>query len=375
MATSPWLHRAQRTIPASTVSGIAALLVPLALASGCGSTGDATLPAATGSTTPAQSAPADNHAVVLVSGLATQTPFTTTTEACTTGLSAGDSVSALRDHLVAAGNQVFTAPAQIGPGEISATTGPNASSGCPPALPASLTIDTTAGINAGGAPLVSFVNYLYDQYGITSIDFVGHSMGGLFARSAIGNVDGTAGDVDVTSLITLSTPWTGAYPADYAEGALDLSVCGDEPTCLQVLPDYKSKLSEPEGPDGAANAISTGDLQGPEGWNEAQGADLNGIPVTLIAGDFFTLPDGNAAVWPNDGIVAENSALARGISGDPLRVRSCLVRPDLHTTALAEAQGLPWSSAITWDPVVLVAVSVAVRDVRAGSSTGDTSDC
>ena len=353
MATSPWLHRAQRTIPASTVSGIAALLVPLALASGCGSTGDATLPAATGSTTPAQSAPADNHAVVLVSGLATQTPFTTTTEACTTGLSAGDSVSALRDHLVAAGNQVFTAPAQIGPGEISATTGPNASSGCPPALPASLTIDTTAGINAGGAQLVSFVNYLYDQYGITSIDFVGHSMGGLFARSAIGNVDGTAGDVDVTSLITLSTPWTG----------------------VQVLPDYKSKLSEPEGPDGAANAISTGDLQGPEGWNEAQGADLNGIPVTLIAGDFFTLPDGNAAVWPNDGIVAENSALARGISGDPLRVRSCLVRPDLHTTALAEAQGLPWSSAITWDPVVLVAVSVAVRDVRAGSSTGDTSDC
>lgn len=84
------------------------------------------------------------RAVVLVSGLATQTPYTTTTEKCATGLSAGNSVSALRDSLVAAGQQVFTAPAQIGPGEVTSTAGIGPSSGCPAPLPAALTIDTTA---------------------------------------------------------------------------------------------------------------------------------------------------------------------------------------------------------------------------------------
>ena len=338
--------------------------------SSCGQAGNAT-----DATDATNSATGSNHAVVLVSGLATQTPFTTTTDACTTGLSAGNSVSALRDRLIAAGNQVYTAPAQAGPGEVTATSGLGASSNCPPPLPADLTIDTTADLDVGGAHLAAFVDYLRMKYGITAVDFVGHSMGGLYARAAIGNVDWQAGDVAATSLTTLSTPWTGTFPADYAEGALDLSVCGGEPTCQQVLNDYKTKLSEPEGPDGAANAIGTADLQGPTGWNVAQGADLTGIPTTLIAGDFFTLPDGNPSVWPNDGIVAETSALARGISGDPMDVRACLVRPDLHTTALAEAQGLPWTAAITWDPVVLDTVVAAVDAAKAGTTTGDTRAC
>ena len=348
----------------------AVLLAGATMLSSCGQAGNAT-----DATDATNSATGSNHAVVLVSGLATQTPFTTTTDACTTGLSAGNSVSALRDRLIAAGNQVYTAPAQAGPGEVPSTEGLGASSNCPPPLPADLTIDTTAGIDVGGAHLAAFVDLLRTQYGVTAVDFVGHSMGGLYARAAIGNVDGQAGNVAVTSLTTLSTPWTGTYPADYAEGALDLSECGGEPTCQQVLTDYKAKLSEPEGPDGAANAIGTADLQGPTGWNVAQGTDLTGIPTTLIAGDFFTLPDGNPSVWPNDGIVAETSALARGISGDPMDVRACLVRPDLHTTALAEAQGLPWTAAITWDPVVLDTVVAAVDAAKSGATTGDTSAC
>ncbi len=312
-------------------------------------------------------APARGHAVVLVSGLATQTPFTTTDEKCTSGLSAGNSLSALRDSLVEAGEQVYTAPAQAGPGQVTSTTGLGASSGCPAALPSEVTIDTTAGIDAGGAQLAAFLSYLHEHRGVTSVDLVGHSMGGLFARSAIGTdgAGGREGEVAVESLTTLSTPWTGAYPADYAAGTLPLSVCGSEPTCLQVLPDYKTQLSDPEGPQGAANAISTQDLQGPAGWNEAQGADLVGVPVTLIAGEYYTLAGGDPAVWPNDAIVARSSSLAEGISGQPLSVRACLVRPDVHTIDLAQDAGLPWTAAVTWDPAVLGAVTAAVQDTGA----------
>lgn len=310
---------------------------------------------------------------MLVSGLATQTPFTTSTAACTTGTAAGPTVTALRESLLAAGQRVFTAPAQAGPGTVTSATGLGAATDCPPPLPADVTLDTTADLAIGGERLAAFITYLRDEYGITSVDLVGHSMGGLYSRAAI--TDGRAGQVAVTSLTTLSTPWTGTYPADYAEGELPLSVCGDEPTCLQVLPDYKTKLSDVEGPTGAANVIGTADLQGPDGWNVAQGDDLNGIPVTLIGGDYLTLAGGNPAVWPNDGIVSEASAMARGISGAPLGVRACLVRPDLHTIDLAAGAGLPWTSAVTWDPEVMTAVVAAVDGAAAATTAATSSGC
>ncbi len=326
--------------------GVGAVLVVLV---GCGSGSSDSTPT-----------PASGRAVVLVSGLATQTPFTSTDAKCTTGLSAGNSVSALRDSLVAAGNQVYSAPAQVGPGQVSATEGIGASSDCPAPLPADLTIDTTAGIDDGGSHLAAFLTYLHDTYGVTVVYLVGHSMGGLFARSAIRDVASTEEPVKVRSLTTLSTPWTGTFPADFAEGTLPLSECGAEPTCEQVLTDYKAKLSDVEGPQGAANVIGTRDLQGPTGWNATQGGDLGDIPVTLIGGDHFTHPGGSAGVWPTDGIVAESSALSKGLDGAQPRVRGCLVRPDVHTIGLAEQLGLPWTASITWDPAVLAAVNAVV---------------
>lgn len=96
--------------------------------------------------TPVTSPVAGTEAVVIVSGLATQTPYTTTAQACESGLSAGNTASALRDSLVAAGDQVFTAPTQTGTGQVTDTQGVGASSDCPPPLPQQLTIDTTKGI-------------------------------------------------------------------------------------------------------------------------------------------------------------------------------------------------------------------------------------
>ncbi len=340
-----------------------------ALLSGCGAS-PAPSPSATSSSPGPTSDAKGSRAVVLVSGLATQTPFTTSQEACGDGLSAGDSVSALRDELVRFGEQVFSAPAQIGVGQVTSTTGLGASADCPPALPARLTIDTTADIDAGGIRLTRFIDYLHRTYGIQTVDLVGHSMGGLFARAAIGDLQG--GEVSVRSLTTLSTPWTGTFPADYAAGDLPLSACEGQSTCEQVVQDYKQKLADSEGPDGAANVITTSALQGRTGWNRKQGDDLAGVPVTLIAGDHYRLPGGRAALWPNDALVAARSALARGIAGATLEVRACLVRPDVHTIGIAEQAGLPWTDAITWDPQVLDAVK---GSVRAGDRPGDTADC
>lgn len=60
---------------------------------------------------PASAAP--KRAVVLVSGTAATTPFTTPTSACRTGYSAGNTWAYLRDSLVARGFPVYTAPASM----------------------------------------------------------------------------------------------------------------------------------------------------------------------------------------------------------------------------------------------------------------------
>ncbi len=362
------------TLLGRAVVGCAGVLAVTALA-GCGSAATPPPPSATpslsGSPAPTSSA-SGPRAVVLVSGLATQTPFTTSGLACTEGLSAGNSVSALRDTLVQTGEQVFSAPAQIGAGPVASTTGVGESAQCPEPVAARMTIDTTADIDAGGIRLARFIRYLHRQYQVEVVDLVGHSMGGLFARAATGRLRQSSAPVSVRSLTTLSTPWTGTFPADYAAGDLPLTVCGSEAMCQQVLTDYKAKLADVEGPDGAANVITTAELQGRRGWNRQQGGDLAGIPVTLIGGDHYQLTGGASSVWPNDAVVAEASALARGISGQELKVRACLVRPDVHTIGIAEQAGLPWTDAITWDPEVLAAVREAVRS---GAGPGDRTDC
>ena len=347
------------------LSVVAVLAAAGFVISGCG----------TSSSQPAEpSQQPTERAVVLVSGLATQTPFTTTTQGCSQGSSAGDSVSVLRDALIADGHQVYTAPAQIGPTQVTTALDPGGFSQCPAALPAAMTIDTTKPIDAGGRRLLGFLLYLHDTYGLQSVDLVGHSMGGLFSRSAIKVIQDQSLPIKVRSLTTLGTPWTGTYPADYSNGSLPLSVCKGDPTCTSVLPGYQ-RLSQEEGPQGAAADIATNRLQGPTGWNASQGSALAGIPVTLIAGNYFTHPGGAPRVWPNDGIVGWRSAIARRLSNAILPHRSCLTRPDIHTVALAEAAKQSLSAVITQDPVVLAAVNDAINQADVALSKPDRQGC
>lgn len=78
--------------------------------------------------TPAVAKQADAEAksgqrvVVLVSGTAATTPFTTPKRACRTGFSAGNTWEFIRDYLVKKGYKVYTAPASIGGKKVKETS-------------------------------------------------------------------------------------------------------------------------------------------------------------------------------------------------------------------------------------------------------------
>ncbi len=315
-----------------------------------------------------------DRAVVLVSGLATQSPFTTPTQACRSGTPAGVSDSALRAGLLQANRNVFTAPTQIGSSQVMSATGLGAFSDCPPALPTSMTINTADRLNAGGINLARFIEYLHQIYGVKDVDLVGHSMGGLFATAALSRLKADSSPVTVRSLSTLSAPWTGVFAADYAADQLKTKACRSQPVCTKILIDYK-KLAIEEGPQGAAIQVTSQFLAGPTGWVARQKSALRDVPVTLIGGDYFRKSPGNAGVWPNDTLVALASAHATSVGDDVIPSRFCVTRPDVHTLNFAQELNLPDSSAITWDPEVIAAVNQAIARTDAPAAHPNRTGC
>ncbi|MCE9517065.1 MAG: hypothetical protein K8R24_14250, partial [Mycobacterium sp.] len=103
---------------------------------------------------------------------------------------------------------------------------------------------------------------------------------------------------------------------------------------------------------------------------------LDSIPVVLIAGKKFTLPGpGNPAVWPNDGIVAQESALARGISDPVLPHRRCHTFDDTHSIFVSNEAGLEWKTALTWNPAVLDVIGQAISDAPTAMAAANRDGC
>ncbi|MFG6501750.1 lipase family alpha/beta hydrolase [Microbacterium sp. P05] len=303
--------------------------------------------------------------VVLVSGGAAVTPFTTPEEAARSGLAAGNSVTALRAHLLDEGFRVFTAPARMGPGTVIDDLGWQGFTDVPRVLPADLTINAVGDIDQAGATLAAFLGYLADQYGVTDAALVAHSMGGLFSRSAIRTLNASpSATVAVRGLVTLGTPWTGALLGDYLTGAIGLGDAHGDPFTTGVL--TESEQYARANSQGAADEVSVGYLGGAEGWNSRQAGVLDAIPVTVIAGDHFRAFDEPAALWPHDGLVALRSASAHDVPAAALPNAELLVVPDVHSIFFADAAGLPWERALTWDPEVLAAVAASVGRLQPG---------
>jgi pimeloyl-ACP methyl ester carboxylesterase len=306
--------------------------------------------------------------VVVVSGLASVSPYTTPERACTIGLGAGGSDTAIREHL-ADGHTVYTAPATAGPGQVTEQTGPGGFAACPTALPENMTIDTTGSIDLAGEHLARFLTYLHTDKAVDEVDLVGHSMGGLYARAAIRALSDSDSPVKIRSLTAIGTPWQGAYLSDYANGTVPLSDCLGDQFCEGQMKGFVKDITQVY-VSGSAREVGQAYLMGPRGWNQVQTGALADIPVTLVAGGRFTRPgQTNAAVWPNDGIVALRSALAVDIDDAVLPHRHCVTFDDTHSDYVSAIAGLAVETSLTTDPRVLDVVATAIDD--AGTALGE----
>ncbi len=308
------------------------------------------------------------RAIVLVSGGAAVTPFTTADSAARTGMPAGNTSTALRAHLLAAGHLVFTAPARIGEGEVRSDDGWQGFSDVAEALPAEMTINSAGTIADAGTALARFLANVTDVYGIDAIDIVAHSMGGLFTRAALAE-RGTA-FAPVGRLVTLGTPWTGSLLGDVRAGDIRLADAHEDTATAAILTQslaFADSVSQ-----GAADEVSHSFLAGEHGWNATQRGVLDEVAVTVVAGDRFAAHDDPALLWPHDGLVATRSASAEEVPASVLPQRSTHRVDDVHSIFFADQFALPWEKALTWDPRVFDIVDRALAaDSAGGGATGD----
>ncbi|KQO97457.1 PGAP1-like alpha/beta domain-containing protein [Leifsonia sp. Leaf264] len=306
-----------------------------------------------------------SRAVVLVSGGAAVTPFTTPDAAAGAGLPAGNTMTALRSHLLQRNFAAYTAPARIGRGTVTEDLGWQGFSSVPEVLPADMTINAVGHIEDAGAALNGFLDHLADTYGVDEVDLVGHSMGGLFSRAAIPHTLDAASAVTVRSLVTLGTPWTGAILGDYWSGDITVTDAHGDAVAVRILEDSEEFARENN--QGAADDAGRRFLASAGGWNDRQAGALTGTPVTVIAGDYFDAYSSPDILWPHDGLVTATSALAQRVPGTVLPHRTEHRFRDVHSIFVADSVQLPWERAITWDPEVLAIVGDALEDADRGS--------
>ena len=287
------------------------------------------------------------RAVVLVSGTAATTPFTTPKSACKTGYSAGNTWAFLRNYLTQRGYKVYTAPASLGGVKVTETNdaynGPFGK--CPKQLPAKMTINAIGPVDRSGSSLARFLRYLRSEYGVTKVDLVGHSLGGFIGRAGIREVRFNGPSMKFTSYSTIASPWDGTFLANPKSPADPLSACDGFAVCESFI---NSLLAVP----GIEMLIANLKPSNTAVWNAAQDGVLDGIPVTLMAGTYFTKPGGAPDIWPNDGVAQLESAWAQGVSNKLLPHRACYSWPFTHSIFISKELGLPDDDALTWSPLV-----------------------
>ena len=313
-------------------------------------------------------------AVVIVSGGDAVSPFTTPDQACATGLAAGNTDTAIRDYLLAKGYTTYTSPAMNGRGQVTDQQGFGAFGVCPITLPENMTVNSTGSIDTAGEHLARFVTWLHKDKGVTEVDFVGHSMGGLYSRAAIRVLATTDSPVKVRSLTTIGTPWQGSYLSDYANDLIGISECQRDMFCETGMRDFKARVLQLN--SGSGREVNKAFLMGKGGWNEFQSGVLDKIPVVLIAGDRFKSPGApNPGVWPNDGLVTPQSALAKDIGAPVLPHRRCHTFDNTHSIFVSDLAKLEWDTALTWNPQVLEVINKGLQDALAALEGPNREGC
>ena len=249
--------------------------------------------------------------MVLVSGFTTSTPFSTPDPSCAGN--EGDTWSlSVAPALKAAGYPVFTAPE--GPSSDGNAPG-NAPSPCvgpgQQAPPPDVTVNTGGDVDQNGQRLGQFLAFLNQDYGVTDVQLVGHSDGGIWSRSAITQSANYPG-VTITSLTTLGTPHEGSFVADLALGVGGLDCPAGGNGILKYLcegvQEIESIISSVLGPT-ALNELTSSFTST---WNTKQ--SIGGCPVTTVAGTYVQVPYVGFLLPqyydPSDTVVGQSSALA-----------------------------------------------------------------
>ena len=307
--------------------------------------------------------------VVIVSGLLAISPYTTPTEACKTGYAAGNTDTFIREQLLAAGFKVYTSPAMVGGGQVMdqpAEGGPFGD--CPPQLPADLTVDPTVSPLTIGQTLANFLRYLQTDQGVNEMHLVAHSMGGVFSRVAMAELKANGGP-KIVSFATVGSPWEPVMIGDIDPGQDPSTACDGNQSCLVF--------------QGAALASPTvvsemlPFVQAPNflTWTDQQAGVLDGIPVTLIGGTYFTKEGGSPRRWPNDAVVQIDQALAKSVSDAVLPIRSCLTLPDTHSLFVSAMEKQPDTTALTWDPRTTETLVAHINAAAAGTAMENRAGC
>ena len=297
-----------------------------------------------------------SRAVVIMSGGDAVSPFTTPDAACGSGLAAGNTDTALREYLLAAGHRVFTAPAQNGRGVV---TDPDPSSfGAfgeqPEVLGEQYTVNSDGDIDLAGEHLARFIQLLHLRYGIDEVDFVGHSNGGLYCRSAIRTLGLLEVPVTARSLTTLGTPWMGTFPLRWAYGEIPDSALMGQQFATQFAAEFKARVGE--GDLGLAPENTYHYLVGAGRWNDFQVGVLDDIPVYTVGGTYFEAEEGDPELWPNDGLVARFSAVAEGLPPQVAPRHTSAAFAVTHSIFVSDLIGQAWDTGMTWNPDVLASV-------------------
>ena len=306
-----------------------------------------------------------HRAVVIVSGGGAISPFTTPDQACSEEegfLAAGNTNTALRHFLLGESKRVYTAPAMVpwGPVAEPDPTSFGPFKDCPIVLPESMTIMSAGDIDASGEKLARFLGYLHTDHAVTDVDLVGHSNGGLYSRAAIRILRQTDAPVTVRSLTMIGTPNNGSVPGSYTWGEFTKADCMGNAFCEKFNDAWLSYAAQL---DLGLNREDTFKyLDGSPGWNSAQAGYLEGIPVTLLAGTYFTADGGDPRMWPYDGITSRYSAWAEGVGDEVIPHRTLWEAPLTHSIFVSNAAEAPWDTALTWNVDALARVNQAIEE-------------
>lgn len=325
------------------------------------------------------------RAVVVIEGGGSPHPYTTPWDACDGGR------ATYVEALGAAGLPVFTAA-----GFSNTATSTAGRAGCPPQPPLDVQWNSSGYPTQAGQAVLGLLGYLNATYGYTTFDLVGYSYGGIVARAVVAALKRPAAPdsmapafsyeqaaieagVTIPTLFTMNTPHLGAPAYDVAFNPSRYEAEVTRAWGAQYARTGRAlRVAELRGGAGAMAVLRTrGHARpNPGSWDASQVGVLDGVALTMIAGDYCGRtcgrgrldPGPGGRVWPRTDVTVpvysqlilpcpERCPAPPGsVYIPPGMVPDGTVRkifPTVHSTYETQRLGLPATLAVNKNPVAI----------------------